>query len=477
MEERRLKVAVIREEYMAILDNDPTAAIILNQFIYWSQRVNDFDEFIEEENNRIEDDSQKIPKLQGWIYKSSKKLHEELMSCYTPETIRTKVNILVKKKLLEKRKNPKYKWDHTYQYRLDTHRLRELLDEKGHVLQGYKLLPLSKKLSGIDSKNSGNDLKNSENNTIDYNIEEVLLHNTKGSLQLPDSSDREEIASPSNKDQITKFKKRNNITSTKKKTSLIPLFDPTPFHKRCLDTWNKNSLGTKHNLNTKTAQRIFEYLDQLSEGTFSQRKSLKQEFLEKNNITPALLNKKWTKKELLLGIKNLTNFYVEGFWPANKDKLPRGFDSMIYNPRSGTSFFLMALISPPKPLNSSPVNKFPDYYTNIFDLFKSSLEQEGETISLNANILYGIDSIVKFHKKIPAEEAHKFPFDETDDKALCSNKIVRAIGSPYRMCMSYMNYLKYEFPFPSTSALIKTECKPFKQFIREIEQEFGIKIN
>ena len=43
----KLKRAVIKEELIAITGNF-IEAVILNQMIYWSERINDFDNFIRE---------------------------------------------------------------------------------------------------------------------------------------------------------------------------------------------------------------------------------------------------------------------------------------------------------------------------------------------------------------------------------------------------------------------------------------------
>lgn len=52
MEVKKLKRAVIKEEFVTIT-KDFILAVILNQFIYWSDRVNDFDKMIEEERSEV----------------------------------------------------------------------------------------------------------------------------------------------------------------------------------------------------------------------------------------------------------------------------------------------------------------------------------------------------------------------------------------------------------------------------------------
>ena len=75
-EPRKLKRVVIKEELFA-LTGDFKEAIILNQFIYWSERIRDFDKFVEEENKRrqMETGEEPIDLNNGWIFKSVKELN------------------------------------------------------------------------------------------------------------------------------------------------------------------------------------------------------------------------------------------------------------------------------------------------------------------------------------------------------------------------------------------------------------------
>ena len=49
----KLKRSVIKEEELVELTGNYIDAVLLNQFIYWSERVHDFDLFIEQENKRV----------------------------------------------------------------------------------------------------------------------------------------------------------------------------------------------------------------------------------------------------------------------------------------------------------------------------------------------------------------------------------------------------------------------------------------
>ena len=75
----RLKRAVIKEEFIAITGGFEKA-LILNQFLYWSERVSDFDEFIKQENERAVQQGEEPRELtNGWIYKRAEDLSSETM--------------------------------------------------------------------------------------------------------------------------------------------------------------------------------------------------------------------------------------------------------------------------------------------------------------------------------------------------------------------------------------------------------------
>ena len=131
----RLKRAVIKEELVA-LTGDALSALILNQLLYWSERVRDFDAFIEEEKRRGGDPN--IELTNGWIYKSASELGEELMMGVSDATIRRRLDDLVAAGYLDKRESP-HKWDRTSQYRPNIYNIQRDLADQGYVLDGYPL--------------------------------------------------------------------------------------------------------------------------------------------------------------------------------------------------------------------------------------------------------------------------------------------------------------------------------------------------
>lgn len=120
MTARKLKRVVIKEELYS-LTKDTFSAIILGQLIYWQVKVNDFDTFIKEENERAKNNGiDSVIDLQnGWMYKKASDLADECMLNVSDATMRRYLQVLIEKKFISCRKNPKYKWDKTLQYRVN----------------------------------------------------------------------------------------------------------------------------------------------------------------------------------------------------------------------------------------------------------------------------------------------------------------------------------------------------------------------
>lgn len=137
---RKLKRAILKEELVA-LTGDYRQAIILNQLIYWTERVDDHDRFVQEEMQRAQMHGEEIQieLRHGWIYKKAEDLAEETMLGLSKSNMGTHIGRLVDKGWLHQRRNPKWKLDKTYQYRVDIVKVQRDLMEKGYSLEGYTL--------------------------------------------------------------------------------------------------------------------------------------------------------------------------------------------------------------------------------------------------------------------------------------------------------------------------------------------------
>jgi len=180
----KLKRVMIKEEFVK-LTGDIIQAIILNQFIYWSERVSDFDRFIAEEKARAEQSGTNviIEPTGGWIYKTAEELSEETMLNMAPNTILRHIKKLLEKGWLDERNNPVHRWDRTKQYRVNLIKVHDDLLEIGYTLQDYKIdLPFSKMenaFSKIENGTSKTENGNSKMENRFSNLEYQTLQNGK----------------------------------------------------------------------------------------------------------------------------------------------------------------------------------------------------------------------------------------------------------------------------------------------------------
>lgn len=155
---RKLRVSVVREEFYALTKNALSARII-DQFLYWSERVRDYDKFLQEEKTRASADGRIVDATptNGWIYKKVSDLKAEVMADESEATVRRRLQELVAKGVLHERTNPNHYWDKTLQYRVDILALMKMLKEIGYELQGWTLNDEieSSNLHGEDSETHG----------------------------------------------------------------------------------------------------------------------------------------------------------------------------------------------------------------------------------------------------------------------------------------------------------------------------------
>lgn len=139
MEPKKIKKVVIREDLVAIT-GDYKKAVILGQFIYWAERVADADKFIQKENEIAAKNGEEGRELlYGWIYKTADELAEEVMLGLSVSQIRRYVSEIVEMGFVDRRKNPNYKWDRTWQYRVNLVNIAKALKEKDYPLSDYKI--------------------------------------------------------------------------------------------------------------------------------------------------------------------------------------------------------------------------------------------------------------------------------------------------------------------------------------------------
>jgi hypothetical protein len=128
------KLAVIREEFVALTGN-PFIAVILNQLLYWTKRLPDFDYLMEEE---FSSPLPLTPSCEcGWFYKTSQELTEETLLCLSRYTMRNYLRFLIEEGWISERLSPQNKWNKTTQYRVNLRQLQMSLCALGYALPSF----------------------------------------------------------------------------------------------------------------------------------------------------------------------------------------------------------------------------------------------------------------------------------------------------------------------------------------------------
>lgn len=225
MEARKLKKVVIKEELFT-LTGDMFESILLGQLIYWQDKVNDFDKFIDEEQKRCEYNklSFNMEKSNGWMFKKASELKDECMLNISEQTIRKYLQKLTDKGFINSRINPKYKWDRTIQYRVNINFVIDSIKQLGYDgLSGWKYTTSKNKTSNLengDSLDNNRDSKESNGAAIPYTTN--INYNT----------------------DITNKKEDTNVS---KKV----LFYPTEEEKSVFEEFRKKYPGAKRGLKTE----------------------------------------------------------------------------------------------------------------------------------------------------------------------------------------------------------------------------------
>lgn len=190
---RPIMKSVIREDLVA-LTQDYKAAVVLHQLIYWTKRVHDFDQFLQEEHNRNPECN--VAFRHGWIIKTAQDLANETMLGLSRQTIRIILKNLIELEVIEEAYHDDNKWDKTTKYRLNLVKLQESLFTLGYPLSDFTLAEnshnsrmLSSQHSNVENGHSSVDFRHSNVKKSANNIDKRLhIESIKDISPSPTSS-------------------------------------------------------------------------------------------------------------------------------------------------------------------------------------------------------------------------------------------------------------------------------------------------
>ncbi len=261
MESKPGRVIVIRESLVDITGSTNEAKI-LNQFLYWTKNTYSFAEQIKEEKKRLEreGDTEKrididVEELKaGWIYKSIDNLYDELLGDISQDTIAKCIKNLISKGFLFRRRNPRLKWDRTYQYRVDLVKISESLQEKGWTIEEFKIPTFNKKQTCISEKS-------------EFNSGKVGVQNQDFPEAIPEINNIDYIKE--NNTYIVE--NEENLTEKEKIKNLSSLSENTPSVEASKKTETSKSKFLKENQNKNIIEEVISYLNERTQKHFTSK--------------------------------------------------------------------------------------------------------------------------------------------------------------------------------------------------------------
>lgn len=162
----------------------------------------------------------------------------------------------------------------------------------------------------------------------------------KGNGLSPNSNSKESSkaskkGSSSSKDEVQK--PSNGVLFTEH--SKTPLKYENKENLRVFRYWNEQPNLTTHKKGTRTYQRCLDLIQALRNGVLVDKVKISE--FKGNGISIDDLSRKWTPKEIRKAIKIINEQHKEGYWPDNKNVVPKSLADAIYNPRTGKSWILL----------------------------------------------------------------------------------------------------------------------------------------
>jgi hypothetical protein len=187
-----------------------------------------------------------------------------------------------------------------------------------------------------------------------------------------------------------------------------------------IEYWNKITWCRTHSsTKSKTYKQTASLLRQLKAGTFGNKKDFDRNW-EKRHVD--LIHKKWTNRQIKLAIDSVSLFLKEGYWPKDKDKLPKSLNLLIYNPISRKSLLLSAYRSPPGLLSESkslPAELDESQTNELISILYGGDAVNAETISIDdlCKVINATNDILEYEDWIFEKVFNKYPFLERHFKS------------------------------------------------------------
>jgi hypothetical protein len=218
--------------------------------------------------------------------------------------------------------------------------------------------------------------------------------------------------------------------------------------------------------NTKKTNydRSVDHLLQLLKGGFRKGQSFDVEWLNANNIPKEIAP--YTLEELKGGLRSLLLMYQDGYWPPDKDRLPKYLSQLIYNKKFGNSYLLKVLIRPPtiKDFYKEKVDNYPEISEIVSEILPlDSLNKKNRNL-----LLTNLELLVEFNSHLPSDKGRP------DDRLI---QFYFPKSQPVKFVKEYVRFLKtQEWIKEFSVGLFRPDSGVFAQFMDYEEDSMQIRI-
>jgi hypothetical protein len=304
-----------------------------------------------------------------------------------------------------------------------------------------------------------------------YNTKEITVIRWINSLkeeefiytELTSNRNRKIFINKGNKNDTLNNTSYRSIKDTPKKGS-VNVVKINSFTRKCIDTWNSISYVRHHKKeNSKIYLKISKYVDEMIKGNFDIDKAFDKDWMDRHKITSKYLGRRFSRRQILSGIENVSLMFKEGYFPQEKNSLPKSLPRLMYNSRTGTSLFISSIIKKPEPMlrKRNVVDKNPVYT----GMFKEYLRIENIDARDLIKLIKGIESILEFRSGIPKRSLN------------LSDQVERKFGNNLSTCKTYITWLKNQDWLEPHVSSINSTSKVFSRFIKETEKQlYGNKL-
>lgn len=147
--EKRATMVIVREDYLQITNGNHCAAALLNYFEHWTNNKLDNEEQKAAEQEIASKGGITLEDTDLWIFASAEKISVDMLDLYSATKIRAALEWLVDVGFIQRRNNPKYGWDRTWQYLLDTEFVQLAISVSDNSIYQKKQMEASEMMDGV----------------------------------------------------------------------------------------------------------------------------------------------------------------------------------------------------------------------------------------------------------------------------------------------------------------------------------------